>query len=101
MKNTFFDEFETRKLLGEFIMRAPKLSMGPECEKFEDQFAAFQGRKHAILVNSGASANLAILQALLNLGKLKKGDNVAFSALTWSTNVYPIVTGKQIGRAHV
>lgn len=91
MKNTFFNEFETRKLLAEFIMRAPKLSMGQECENFETRFALMQGRKYAVLVNSGASANLAILQALLNLGKLKTGDEVAFSAVTWSTNVMPIL----------
>ena len=29
--------------------------------------------------------------ALLNIGKLKKGDKVGFSALTWSTNVMPII----------
>jgi len=31
------------------------------------------------------------LQALKNLGKLKDGDNVGFSALTWSTNTMPII----------
>lgn len=91
MKNTFFNEFETRRLLGEFILRASKLSMGQECELFESQFLAVQGRKYAVLVNSGASANLAILQALQNLGKLHPGDVIAFSALTWSTNVMPIL----------
>jgi CDP-6-deoxy-D-xylo-4-hexulose-3-dehydrase len=32
-----------------------------------------------------------MLQALLNLGKLKKNDMVGFSALTWSTNTMPII----------
>jgi CDP-6-deoxy-D-xylo-4-hexulose-3-dehydrase len=32
-----------------------------------------------------------MLQALKNLGKLKDGDRVGFSALTWSTNTMPII----------
>jgi CDP-6-deoxy-D-xylo-4-hexulose-3-dehydrase len=34
---------------------------------------------------------LAIIQTLLNLGYIKKGDLVGFSALTWSTNVMPLI----------
>lgn len=43
-------------------------------------------------MNSGSSANLALIQALLNTGRLKKGDAVGFSALTWSTNVMPLLS---------
>jgi CDP-6-deoxy-D-xylo-4-hexulose-3-dehydrase len=32
-----------------------------------------------------------MLQALKNLGKLKEGDKIGFSALTWSTNTMPIL----------
>lgn len=91
MKSAFFKEFETTKALTEFIQRADRLSMGTECEKFEDRFSSFHGLKYGVLVNSGGSANLALLQALKNLGRLKEGDKVAFSTLTWSTNVFPII----------
>ncbi len=91
MKNTFLNEFETKRSLAEFILQANKLSMDQHCFEFEKQFAEFHNTKHAVLVNSGASANLILLQALLNLGRLKKGDNVGFSAVTWSTNVMPII----------
>ena len=50
-----------------------------------------QGRKDAVLFNSGGSCNLALLQTLKNLGRLKDGDKIGFSALTWSTNVMPII----------
>ena len=59
--------------------------------KFEESFAQYQGTKHCVFVNSGSSANLALIQALLNLGRIKKGDYVGFSALTWSTNVMPLL----------
>lgn len=91
VKSTFYKETETKKKLVEFILNAKKLSFGQECEKFEKNFANWQGRKYCVFVNSGSSANLAVMQALLNLGKIKKGDYVGFSALTWSTNVMPII----------
>lgn len=91
MKNAFLNEYETKKALADFIMNAPRLSMDEKCFEFERQFSKKQGRKHGILFNSGGSANLAMLQALKNLGKLKDGDKVGFSALTWSTNTMPII----------
>ncbi len=91
MKNTFLNEYETKRALAEFILRTDRLSMGSKCTEFESEFSKFQDRKFSILFNSGGSANLAILQALKNLGKIQNGDMVAFSALTWSTNTMPII----------
>jgi len=87
----FYKEKKTRKELARFIQTADRFSFSRECLKFEKDFAAWQGRKYAIFVNSGSSANLALFQALLNLGRLKRGDNVGFSAVTWSTNVMPLM----------
>ena len=47
--------------------------MGDECLKFENEFARYHGNKYACLVNSGSSANLLLIQALLISGKLKRG----------------------------
>jgi len=91
MKNAFLNEQEVRKKLSQFILQCDRFSMGKLCHQFELEFANYQGSKHAVLFNSGSSANLAILQTYLNLGKLKKGDQVGFSALTWSTNAMPII----------
>lgn len=91
MKSTFYKETETKKKLANFVLDSGILSMNNECKKFEESFATIQERKYAVVVNSGSSANLILLQALLNLGRLKKGDKVGFSALTWATNVMPII----------
>jgi CDP-4-dehydro-6-deoxyglucose reductase, E1 len=91
MRNAFLKELETKKALADFIIQADRLSMDVKCFEFEKAFAVKQGRKDAILFNSGGSANLAMLQALKNMGKIKDGDNIAFSALTWSTNTMPII----------
>lgn len=91
IKSTFYKEEETKQALCEFIMGATQLSMGPQTLAFEEAFAAWHGRAHAVFFNSGSSANLALFQALINLGTLKPGDRVAFSAVTWATNVMPLM----------
>jgi CDP-6-deoxy-D-xylo-4-hexulose-3-dehydrase len=91
MKFAFLNENETKKALANFIQETSQFSMGPTCMKFETAFAEKQNRRYAVLFNSGASANLAMLQALKNLGYIKEGDKIGFSALTWSTNVFPII----------
>ena len=91
VSSTFVNEQETKKALCDFIMRSEKLSMGEECLKFEKSFAEWQGSRFALLVNSGSSANLLLVQAMLNSGRWKVGDVIGVSALTWSTNVMPLI----------
>jgi CDP-6-deoxy-D-xylo-4-hexulose-3-dehydrase len=92
MKFALAHERETLDALAAWLATyPPRLSMGELCAQFEREFAAWQDRSHAVLFNSGASANLAIFQALRNLGRLKAGARVGFSALTWATNVMPLL----------
>lgn len=91
IKNTFYNERETKTKLEKFIRGAKILSMGEECKKFENNFSTYYNRKFTTLVNSGSSANIALIQALINLGTLSIGDSVGFSAVTWSTNVMPLI----------
>jgi CDP-6-deoxy-D-xylo-4-hexulose-3-dehydrase len=91
MKNAFLEEQTTKRELSEFIMNARRLSMDMKCLEFERAFADYQGCQEAVLFNSGGSANLAMLQALRNLGRLDAGAKVGFSSLTWSTNTMPII----------
>lgn len=91
IKSTFYKEKETKEKLCNFILKSEMLSMASECKKFEENFAQKQRRKYAVFVNSGSSANLILVQAFLNMGRLKKGDIIGISALTWSTNIMPII----------
>lgn len=91
IKSSFYNEAATKKALAEFILNEDILSMNKECKKFEESFAAKQGRKHAVYVSNGSVANLLLIQSLLNLGVFKKGDRIGFSALTWPTNVMPLI----------
>ncbi len=91
IKSTFYNEADVKKKLAKFILKSKKLSFGEECVKFEKNFSKYQSRKRCVFVNSGSSANLALIQALINLGRLKKGDKVGFSSLSWSTNAMPLI----------
>ncbi|MFA5062281.1 MAG: DegT/DnrJ/EryC1/StrS family aminotransferase [Patescibacteria group bacterium] len=91
IKSTFYHEDETKKAVADFILKSAVLSMGKECAAFEEKFSKKQGRRHSVFVSSGSMANLVLLQSLLNLGHLRKGDKIALSSLTWATNVMPVI----------
>jgi len=91
VKSTFYKERDTKRKLVDFILKSDFLSMGKETKKFEKNFAKAQKRKYAVFVNSGSSANLVLLQSLVNLSRLKRGDKIGISALTWATNIMPAI----------
>lgn len=90
-KNTFYHELLTKVKLIFFILTSKQLSFNKKCLQFENEFSKWQKRKYSTFVNSGSSANLALIQSLLNLGWLKRGDKVGFSALGWSTTIMPLI----------
>jgi len=71
-----------------------RVTMGARVREFERDFAEFIGSRHAIMVNSGSSANLLALSVLasrsLSSG-LRPGDEVIVPAVTWSTTLAPIL----------
>jgi CDP-6-deoxy-D-xylo-4-hexulose-3-dehydrase len=71
------------------------LTAGPYAQQFEREFSAFFPRRHAMLVNSGSSANLVAVAGLTSpkLGDrgLKPGDEVITVAAGFPTTVNPIV----------
>src|SRR6187455_2181598 len=75
------------------VLESGRLTMGPNVEAFEDEFAAWAGAKHALMVNSGSSANLLAVDAMLRrsdrAGQWNPGDEVLVSALAWPTTIAP------------
>ncbi|MEW6036204.1 MAG: lipopolysaccharide biosynthesis protein RfbH [Candidatus Micrarchaeota archaeon] len=71
------------------------LTAGPYTKIFEHKLARFFGLRHAMMVNSGSSANLVALSALTSprLGerRLRRGDEVITSASGFPTTVNPIL----------
>lgn len=71
------------------------LTTGRFASEFEKNLAQAVGTRHAILVNSGSSANLLALSALtsLSLGeqRLQPGDEIITAATSFPTTVNPII----------
>jgi len=71
------------------------LTSGPETRAFERTLARRAGVKHALMVNSGSSANLLAVATLCSRGlgkrRLRPGDEVITVAAGFPTTVNPIV----------
>ncbi|MDJ0943504.1 MAG: DegT/DnrJ/EryC1/StrS family aminotransferase [Kiloniellales bacterium] len=67
-------------------------TMGKCVAQFEQTFAAYFGKAHGVMVNSGSSANLAGVAALTYKkdNPLKRGDEVIVPAISWSTTYHPL-----------
>jgi CDP-6-deoxy-D-xylo-4-hexulose-3-dehydrase len=76
------------------------LTAGRFARQFSSKLADFVGVRHAILVNSGSSANLVALSALtspkLKERQLKPGDEVVTVASGFPTTVNPILQNQLI-----
>ena len=65
--------------------------LGSETEKFEKDFADYCGTKYAIGVANGLDALILILKGYIQLGKLKKGDEVLVPANTYIASILAIL----------
>ncbi len=76
----------------ERVVNSGRYTMGPEVEAFERAFADYHGRNHAVMVNSGSSANLVAVAALNHKKDrpLEPGDEVIVPAISWATTYHPL-----------
>jgi len=68
-----------------------RYTQGEKVFKFEREFANWNGSKYAVMVNSGSSANLLMINYLKEFGGLSLGDEILVPSVTWPTTIYPII----------
>jgi CDP-6-deoxy-D-xylo-4-hexulose-3-dehydrase len=71
-----------------------RVTMGEKVRRFEKLWAEYLGVAEAVMVNSGSSANLIAVSALVNPAfprPLSAGDEVIVPAVAWSTTYFPLV----------
>ena len=76
------------------VMVSGRFTIGHEVEQFEGEFAAYHGRKHAIMVNSGSSANLVAVAAIREHHDYNYTMPDGFAgvpAVAWATTYAPLV----------
>jgi CDP-6-deoxy-D-xylo-4-hexulose-3-dehydrase len=66
--------------------------MGDEVARFESEFSDYLGSSHAVMFNSGSSANLGLIAAAIyrNEPLVPRNSSVIVPAVSWSTTFYPI-----------
>ncbi|HAL46191.1 MAG: DegT/DnrJ/EryC1/StrS family aminotransferase [SAR202 cluster bacterium] len=74
------------------VLADGRFTMGEHVRQFEEAFAARFGLKHAVMVNSGSSANLVGVAALFHKKErpLRRGDEVLVPAISWATTFHPL-----------
>ena len=74
------------------VTASGRFTMGPEVKAVEAEFARYLGSRHVVMVNSGSSANLLMVGALMyrSEGALRPGDEVLVPAVSWPTTYYPL-----------
>jgi CDP-6-deoxy-D-xylo-4-hexulose-3-dehydrase len=74
------------------VISSGKTTMGEKVAKFESEFAEYIGTNHAVMVNSGSSANLLLLAGLKYMrgSKIKDDDEIIVPVVSWGTTYYPI-----------
>jgi CDP-4-dehydro-6-deoxyglucose reductase, E1 len=76
----------------ERVIRSGRYTMGDQVRRFEAAFAARFGMKHAVMTNSGSSANLVGIAALAYRSSrpLRRGDEAIVPAISWATTFHPL-----------
>lgn len=83
------------------VLESGFVTQGRIVEEFEQELARDLGARHAILVNSGSSANLIAIEAMTYLSILRpdlthgrpieRGDEVIIQGLNWPSTITPIL----------
>jgi CDP-6-deoxy-D-xylo-4-hexulose-3-dehydrase len=76
--------------LCKWLSTYPKLTKGPLTEEFEQKWSEWQGSKYSVFLNSGSSANLAMLYALKISNKLKN-NKIILPCVSWVTTISPAI----------
>lgn len=77
------------------VLESGNLTMGKSVKNFEQAMATYLKVDSFVMVNSGSSANLLMMESLLRPTlsdpKLHPGDSVLVPAIAWPTTVWPII----------
>lgn len=77
--------------LADWISGFPRLTQGEKTREYEAEWSKYLTTRHSVSVNSGSSANLLMLYTLIVSGELEPGDSVVVPALSWATDLAPVM----------
>lgn len=90
LQENVLEEGDLQELV-EFIRTTKRFTQFVKVREFEEAWSRWQGCGYSVYVNSGSSANLVILSLMKETLGWQGGDEVLVPAVTWVTNVTPIL----------
>ena len=88
--NDTIDNNDIDKLI-EWLQTYPRLTKGELTIKFEEKWSNWLGIKHSVFCNSGSSANLLMLWALIEAKRISRDSKVVVPSLAWATDLSPVI----------
>lgn len=76
--------------VGRWLKKNERLTKGTLTIEFENTWSKWLGKKRSLFVNSGSSANLLMIYALI-LSQRLRNKKVIVSSVSWVTTVSPII----------
>ncbi|MDA8801447.1 DegT/DnrJ/EryC1/StrS family aminotransferase, partial [Candidatus Pelagibacter bacterium] len=76
--------------LNKWLLQGNQLTKGKLTTQFEKKFSKYTNRSYSVFVNSGSSANLLMLSALVESGRLRNKKAIV-AAVSWVTTVTPFM----------
>lgn len=73
-----------------WLKEGNRLTKGPETLKFEEKWSQYLGVKYSVFLNSGSSANLAMVYSLIESKRLKN-NKIIVPSVSWVTTVSPAI----------
>ena len=73
------------------VLGSDRYTCGERVAEFERLFCEMFGYKHAVMTNSGSSANLLIVAAMFYASLLKRDSTIIVPAIAWSTSYSPFI----------
>lgn len=73
-----------------WLQTNPRLTKGDLTIEFEKRWSIWLNKKYSVYLNSGSSANLAMVYSLLISGRLKN-KKIVLPAVSWTTTVTPAI----------
>tara|TARA_R110001592_G_scaffold66495_3_gene204205 strand:+ start:1818 stop:2990 length:1173 start_codon:yes stop_codon:yes gene_type:complete len=90
LASSTWDERELQAI--QQVIESNMFTMGRHVAEYEHDFARLFGARHAVMVNSGSTANLLMIAALFFTHNplLQRGDEIIVPAVSWSTTYFPL-----------
>jgi len=75
----------------EWLGKYPRLTKGPVTLDLEKKWSKWLGVKNTIFCNSGSSANLLMLWALVEAGRIGRDAKIVVPSVAWATDLAPVI----------